>query len=219
MEYITHEVIYTSLQRNFSGVDINEEDVLNWCQEVETIYVADPDAMVQYLRIPLAVSGQRRVKLPSNIYKLLDVYEYNDNPDYNSLRIGYRKLAGHIILNKDPKEKRVMINYIGTPLDENCMPLINSDHQPACETYCKINLFEEKALNNRINQNLYFDWKQRFDGMIQGVKGGVRGWDRQKWAKMTIVMGDELPHIGFMPLANNDIFNSDQVIVAPIDNI
>ena len=204
--YITHDVILKSLRRNFKSIDFDEEDILNWCQEVETLYVADPNAMIKYLEIPLKLVKQR-VKLPSNVFKLLDVYppkEYG----YKSKRVNFREQARYIILDNDYNHDRVMINYIGTPLDDDtCLPLINADHQPACETFCKINAFEEASAFNKISVNLYHDWKQRFDGQIQGVKGGVRGWSRDKFAKMTIIMGDKIPRIGFMTLAHREIFD------------
>lgn len=211
--YITHDVILKSLRRNFKSIEFDEEDVLNWCQEVETLYVADPNAMVKYLEIPLNVTNTRRVKIPTNNFKLLDVYapaEYNYQGRSNrQRRVNFREQARYIVLDNDYDHDRVMINYIGTPLDDDtCLPLINADHQPACETFCKINAFEEHSAFNKISVNLYHDWKQRFDGMIQGVKGGVRGWSRDKFAKMTIIMGDKLPRIGFMTLAHREVFDN-----------
>lgn len=209
MDWISHKVVFTNLQRIFKKKAFQEEDILNWCQEVEQLFVSDPDAMVQYLRIPLNVNSNRRVILPSNVFKLIDVYEPVDvnQPDETGLHIGFRKMPGGLVINRDIEGNRVMINFWGTPLDDDCMPLIQRAHQPACETYCKIQSFEEDMALGKINQNLYFDWKQRFDGQIQGVKGGVEGWSSEDWAKMTIVMGDMLPRIGYMPLAHLDINN------------
>lgn len=210
MDWISHKVVFTNLQRIFKKKTFQEEDILNWCQEVEQLFVSDPDAMVQYLEIPLHVNSNRRVLLPSNVFKLIDVYEPTDVSGYNGTpaHVGFRKMPGGIVINRDVEGDRVMINFWGTPLDDDCMPLIERVHQPACETYCKIQAFEEDMTMNKINQNLYFDWKQRFDGQIQGVKGGVEGWSSQDWAKMTIVMGDMLPKIGYMPLAHLDINNT-----------
>ena len=187
MDYISHKTILANLQRNFKHKQFDEEDILNWCQEVEVLYVADPDAMVQYLQVPLTVGSNRRVQLPSNIYKLQAVYEFDEKPENQNQRIHYRRLPNTVVLNKDPKNPVVLVNYIGTALDSDCLPQIDRNHQPACETWCKIQEFEEEALHGKIDRTLYFDWKQRFDGQIQAVKGGVDKWDDQDWAKMTMI--------------------------------
>jgi len=105
-------------------------------------------------------------------------------------------------------EDIVYINYIGTPLDGDCIPMIDRNHQAACETYCRIQAFEEDLLLGKIHQSLYFDWKQRFDGMIQGAKGGFDSWDRDDWAHMLIIMGDKIPKIGHMKLAHKEPFSA-----------
>ena len=97
----------------------------------------------------------------------------------------------------------VALNYIGTPIDDECIPLIHEDHFPACEALCKINGFEGDVLYGDINQGVYQDWKQRFDGMIQGVKGGFRDWSAQDFEDMMTIHGNEIPKIGRQPLANN----------------
>lgn len=198
MDFITHEIIYDKLSSMYKQKEFNEEDILNWCQEVETIYIADPDAMNQYMEIPLKLKSGY-VELPSNIYKLLDVY---DKPK-SDLRLYYNKINNRLYVPKY-KGETLYINYVGTPIDEDCMPLIHSDHQPACETYCKINSFAEDFLLAKINQNEYNDWKLRFDGMIQSAKGWGRRWDNQKLQHMDIIFGDQIPRIGYMPLAHSN---------------
>ena len=182
----------------FKTTQFNEEDILNWCQEVETIYIADPDSMILYKTIPLPLSNGF-VTLPPNLYKILDVY---DNPKKNN-RLSYNKLPKKLYI-PNVKEETIYLNYVGTPINEDCIPLIHADHQPACETFCLINHFMEDALNNKINQNMYFDWKQRFDGMIQAAKAYGRDWDAQRLQRMDIILGSQIPKIGFMPLVHND---------------
>ena len=195
--YITHRAILDELESKFPTKSWDEEDVLKWCQQVETIYVADPDSMWKYLEIPLNVV-KGKVLLPANLYKLLDVY---DHENYDT-RVRYNR-QGKILKQLVGYEKDVvMINYVGTPIDEDCIPLITEDHYPACETFCKINNFEVDALYGEISQGIYGDWKTRFDGMIQGVKGGFRDWGAQEYADMTIIMGNEIPKIGYQPLAH-----------------
>jgi len=202
---ITHEVVYQDLMEKFPNKTWNEESIYRWCQQVETIYIADPDSMVRYEEIPLKISGSK-VKLPDNLYKLLDVYD-NTEPE-NPLRVGYNRQKSVLKQIIDPRtetkyEKKVIwINYVGTALDDNCIPLIDENHYPACETLCKINGFELEATYGEISMNIYMDWKQRFDGMIQGAKGDVRDWDAKTWAQMTVIMGNEIPRIGYQPLAH-----------------
>jgi len=154
--------------------------------------------MVKYMRIPLKVVNGF-VEYPPNIYKILDVY---DNPKKNR-RVTYFKREKTIYV-PNYKEEVIYMNFVGTPMNEDCIPLIHKDHQPACEAYCKINYFTEDALNGKINQNMYFDWTQRFDGMIQAAKAYGREWDAQRLQKMDIIFGDQIPRIGFIPLRHND---------------
>ena len=198
--FITHVEIIASLQRNFKTMVIEDEDVLNWCQEVETLYVADPDSMWKYLEIPLNIVNNR-VLLPSNLYKLLDVYK---SPT-DDTRIIYYRNGAYLNVSTDYTGTTLTVNYVGTPIDKNCIPLIHADHQAACELWCKINMFEEQSLSGKINQNVYFDWKNRFDLAIQAAKVNYRDWDAKKFAGMLAIMGDMIPHIGYQELANEHL--------------
>ena len=194
--YITHEVILEELEKKFPNKNWDEEDVLRWCQQVETIYVADPDTMWMYKEIVLPVNVGK-VKLPPNIFRLLDVYD----PD-TDLRVRFNKRGMILKQLIDYQKDTIAINYIGTPIDKDndYLPLIYETHYPACETFCKIQGFEYDALYGELNQNLYFDWKNRFDVMIQSVKGDYKHWTTDDFNAMVTIMGDEIPKIGFMQL-------------------
>lgn len=202
---ITHEVVYQDLMEKFPNKTWNEESIYRWCQQVETIYIADPDSMVRYEEVPLKITSGK-VKLPDNLYKLLDVFD-NTEPKlprrikYNRQKSVLKQLVDPMHLKKY-KGEVIWINYIGTALDDNCMPLIDENHYPACETFCKINGFELEVTYGEIAQSVYFDWKTRFDGMIQGAKGDIRDWDAKTWAELTVIHGNEIPRIGYQPLAH-----------------
>ncbi len=195
--FINHKTILTSLERTFKEKQFDEEDILNWCQEVETLYIADPSSMVAYMEIPLAVSNFK-VVLPSNIYKIRDVYFNKES--YG--RIAFQQIGIYLSVPNYTEDK-LYINYVGTPLDKDCLPLIHKDHQAACETYCKINSFEEDALLGQINMSVFADWKQRFDGMIQSAKVSFRDWDNSRYERMNIIMGSQIPRVGYVPMANS----------------
>ncbi len=195
--FITHLPILEELEGKFKNKQWNEQDVLRWCQQVETLYVADPDAMFFYMNIHLTVTAGK-VMLPSNLYKLQDVYD----PETEA-RVRYNRQGMVLKQLVDYDKDTIAVNYVGTPIDADCMPMIHEDHYPACETFCKIQGFESDVLYNEINQGIYQDWKVRFDGMIQGVKGGFRDWSSQEFGNMTVIMGNEIPKIGYMPLSQN----------------
>ena len=195
--FITHVAVLDELEGKFKSVKWNEEDVMRWCQMVETIYVADPDAMWRFEDIQLKIVKGKFV-LPVNCYKLIDVF---DPETQQRVRFNRQNRVIKQLINY--KKDVIAINYIGTPIDKDCLPMIHEDHFPACETFCKINNFEELALYNEINQGIFNDWKVRFDGQIQGVKGGFRDWGSQEFGDMMVIHGNEIPRIGFMPLMNN----------------
>jgi hypothetical protein len=196
-----------SLERVFKEKQFDEEDILNWCQEVETLYIADPDGMVMFQEVPIEVDNGIAL-LPPNIYKLKDVYQKKGG----QRRVSFRHIKSYLRI---PDYKGIVyLNYIGTPLDDDCYPLIHKDHQAACETYCKINSFEEDMMTGKINSNVFFDWKQRFDGMIQGAKVSFRDWDGERYEQMNIIIGSQIPKIGFVPMAN-DQFAGNTVNTQP----
>jgi hypothetical protein len=218
--YITHEPIYRELEGKFSNKRWNEEDVYRWCQQVVNVYIADPDTMFKYLQVPLSVSNKGAL-LPANVSRLLDVYwvrNYKEGQEIleeNTVRLKYNRMdrvLKQLHMNgKRFEEDVVWVNYIGAAIDtKSCMPLIFEPYYPACETFCKIQGFEAEMLMGKINGNLYFDWKQRFDLMIQGVKSDMKLWDSQEYANMTIIMGNEIPKIGYQPLAHK--YTGDGVI-------
>ena len=202
---ITYEVVLQDLQEKFPNKVWNEESIFRWTCQTESIYIADPDSMVKFLEVPLnVVSG--KVILPGNLYKLMDVYD-NENKE-TPIRIRYnrqRSVLKQLIARDNQKYDKnvVWINFIGTALNSDCIPLIDENHYPACLTYCQIQGFEYEALYGEINMTVYMDWKQRFDGMIQGCKSDIRDWSSQDWEHMLVVMGNEIPRIGPMDLAHN----------------
>lgn len=191
---ITHLAVLEELENKFKHKQWDEEDVYKWCQQVETLYIADPDSMWKYVNINLPVI-HGSVMLPMNLYKLLDVFD----PETKK-RVRFNRMSKVLkqLVNYD--KDTISINYIGTPINDECMPTINEDHIIACETLCKINGFEGEVLYGEINQNVYYDWKKRFDGMIQGAKGGFKDWSAQDFGDMMIIQGNEIPRIGYQPL-------------------
>lgn len=193
-QYVTHLAVLEELEAKFKNKKWDEEDVYKWCQQVETLFIADPDSMWRYVDINLpVVSG--KVLLPTNLYKLLDVFD-----PVTKLRVRFNRMGKVLKQLIDYEEDTISINYIGTPIGDDCMPLIDEDHIIACETLCKINGFESELLYGEITQNLYYDWKNRFDLMIQSVKGGYRNWSAQDFGDMMTIHGNEIPKIGYQPL-------------------
>lgn len=197
---LTYETVLQDLEEKFPEKTWNEESIYRWCCQVNTVYIADPDSMVKFLEVPIKVI-KGKAKLPENLYKLLDVFD-NTEPK-NPKRVRYNRtktvLKGLVNYDKDV----IWINFVGTALNKDCIPLIDESHLPACESFCKINGFESDMLYGEINQNLYMDWKQRFDGQIQGCKSDIRDWTAQTWEDLLVIHGNEIPKIGSQPLANN----------------
>jgi len=193
-QLITHKAVLDELEGKFKDKIWDEEDVYRWCQQVEVLYIADPDSMWSYVNINLAVTSGK-VLLPANLYKLTDVFDPETKKRVRFNRMG--KVLKQLI---DYTKDTISINYIGTPIDDDCMPTIDEDHIIACETLCKINGFESDLLYGEINQNLYYDWKNRFDLMCQSAKGGYRNWSAQDFGDMMTIQGNEIPRIGYQPL-------------------
>jgi len=208
--YITHEAVLRELEDQFPDKKWDEAMVYRWCQQIETLYIADPDAMWKYMEIPLNVVNNSKFYLPDNLYKLLDVFDKNNN----NVRVRYNR-QGNVVKNLYNFEGDVIwVNYIGTPMNtKTCIPYIHETHFIACVTLCQLNGFKAESLYTQsgINLSTYNTWEQRFDGMIQAPKADVRDWGAQEFADMTIIMGDEIPKIGFQPLAHKYTNNATSV--------
>lgn len=200
--YITHKVILASLARTHKRKNWQENEIMEWCQECLNNVIVDVETMTKYVEIGLEVpttgTQKNMVYLPCNIFRLLDVYDGSDN------RIDYSYNGSYIILPSDNTLTAIYINYIGTPIDENGIPLIPKTQQIACETYCKVKGFEEDVAYGNFNAQLWMMWKNELTPMISAGKNDYRFRDRHAIDKLNIIHGNLTPVIANIKLVHKE---------------
>lgn len=197
--FTDHKDITQRLSQYISQKNIQEADIMEWCQQAENEYIMDMTAMWKYLNVALTVEAGIAM-LPCNVQRILDVFTSRGN---SSSRIEYANNRGYIFLGADYKSDKVYINYIGTPISEDGVPLIAKGHEAACELYCMTKIYFEDSLYGRINQQLYEQWSQRFNNAVIAIRQSAKRVDRAKLQTYD-AMKYAVMRIGRLQLASTD---------------
>ena len=207
-KYISHKAIAADITRVYKNKPVNLDDILEWCSQVETRYAIDVDKMVLYLKVPLEVdleTSPPQALMPCNVFRLLDVF--NDGEEYTN----YYNNGSYLILPANYNEEYVYLNFVGTAISDEGDPLIIKGHENACETFCKIRLFEEDVAYGRFNQQMWAMWKEEFSGQVAASKCDMRHFDRQHFNKLNIIHGNMIPKIGGVRLYHKN-FTADGTV-------
>lgn len=198
--YTDHLDIMTRLASYITQKNVQEADIMEWCQQAEVEHIQDLSAMWKYLNVKLKViNGTAQV--PCNIFRILDVFSQQDNP--NS-RVSYGGNRGFIFL-PEYKGEYIYMNFIGTPINDDGMPMIARGHESACETYCLTRMFAEDYIYQKIHPNIYQGWMQQFTGQMVSIKQSMRRFDRDRMNTINC-MKYSVMRIGNLRLASNDIY-------------
>ena len=198
--YTDHLDIMTRLASFITQKNVQEADIMEWCQQAEVEFIKDMTSFWKYLNVKLQVKNNT-AQLPCNVFRILDVFS---SPDNNQSRISYGGNRGFIFL-PDYNNDYIYINFIGTPINDDGMPMIAKGHEQACETYCLLRMFAEDSIYRKIDPNLYNLWEQKFQGQVTNIKQSVRRFDRNKMNVLN-AMKYSVMRIGNLRLASNDIY-------------
>lgn len=208
--FFDYKYIFNTVTRKYRRKVFYEDDFLSWCAQVETQVIPDIDLMTKFENIGIEVVNNI-LALPCNVFRLEDIFDsgedylrkYDNNGNYLYNMIDSN---GNAIVNGDT----IYLNYTGTNVDlETGIPLCVQGHQFVCETYCKIQAFEEDVSLNNFSANLYAAWMQSLGGLIAAAKQDIyQHKERNEINKITIIKGNMLPRIGNLPLKHKQ-FNDD----------
>lgn len=202
--FYSPELIYKRLARTFHSREFHLDDIIELCGECETSYIKDMEAMITINSVPLTVTNGN-VLLPCNVFTILDVYDESKKPiTYTPLTTGaYISNLKYYRTETEVTDETVYINYIGSPIDEAGNPLIIKGHENACETFCKIRLFEEDAIFGKINANLWGRWNMQFSGQLANARSNPRRHSAVLYLKnLEVIRYDLLPKIGKVSLSH-----------------
>ena len=201
-QYVKASTVAGRLNRQYSHKQFDTHLLEEYCAQVEVEYVCDVDNMWEFRSVPLTVGFEKMVLLPCNVYKIIELYNGNDE------RLIYNKTNTHLtnIYNESDgeeveEEDVLYLSYYGIPVDKDTGEiLIPSGHEPMLETFCKVKVFEEDALLGKIDRNVWNMWNAQFSGQLANVRGSFRNVDRHKMERLNIIQGNMLQRIGRLPL-------------------
>lgn len=204
--YLSPLTVMADIARIFKSKPLEKGSIIEWCAQVEIEYIKDISTMIKILEYPLTVVGNA-AKLPCNVFRILDVYE-----DINSQRrVIYNNNGSYLYnitdINKAEYDDGTVIymNYVGLYIDDNGYPLIYTTHRPACETYCKIKLFEEDTAYGKFDRNMWGMWNNQFSGQIHAAKSTFQNMDQKKMNDMIVISANMIPRVYEIPLTQNMI--------------
>jgi hypothetical protein len=200
--YTSPEIIYAKLKRIYKQKQFELADIIEWCADVETNYITDIDKMFYYEADEFIVTNGM-VLLPCFLFRLLDVY--SDPTTSNSLieKIGNNGTYLFGFPDRIVDGNTIYLNYIGIPITDNGNPLIHKTHEPACEMFCKIKMFEEDVANGKFPVNLHENWNMRFGNMCSAANQDMRNYMRSDFNKLHRIRGMMINRIGQTTLRNN----------------
>lgn len=210
--YTKIDVVYNNITRKWKSKGITKDDILEWCMQCELEYIQDIDALPLFTKIDLTVDVNLEVLLPCNIYRILDIFDSNGNVvNYQSNGAYLYNLTDKYGNTDYYKEGDcIYINYKGVMIDcESGEPMIGSGHEVACETYCKIQMFEEAVANKVFDANMWMSWKNEFTNQYMAARYESRRYKTRDeiGTKSFQIRGNMLAHIGGLKL-HHTMFNN-----------
>ena len=202
-KFVSTNIILAKLSRNHKRVNWDNQDVLEWCMQMETEMLADVDSMCEYIDIKLKVTN-KQAPVPCNMHRILDVYTDPNDP---KSKVSYFNNGAYLNFDSDYSLDYIYISYYGTTLDlQTGEPLILRTHIKACEAYCVQQAYYEKYLNNEINGQQWSVIDQRVtEGCNIAISQGVRFKDRKDLMNMNVIRGNMISKIGLVTLYKNGI--------------
>jgi len=167
--FIRPEEIMMDLSRTYKNKNFSLHDIIEWCMQVETEHICDVDIMNKYVLTTEIANG--KIVLPNNVYRILSIYDDNNVPLRKSAVSGI-----YIHGLSEYNGKILNVEFLGVPLDDDCMPLIAASHKMACMQYVIMQLFAEEADYDISKWKMQSFRKEEFSAMVTAAKQGYREW-------------------------------------------
>lgn len=198
-KYLHPKYILSNLARKFKSKQIQMGDIIEWCAFAETNHIKDIGSMISFQGIGIEISGGV-AKLPCNIFRIEDIYDEDERHLYVSNNGEYLSNIKDEHGTSLDDGDYVYLNYAGIPVDDEGVPLVTAGHEIACETFCKINLFEEDALFGKIDRNIFIQWKAEFSGQVLAARNSFRFQTRKDVEYMALPLLNMIPKIADLPI-------------------
>jgi len=200
-DWITVDVIKQMLSSRFKTKEWQEQEILEWCMEVETMHLVDVDTFAKFVEVCIPVQN-KRFRKPCNLYRWLDIYSSAGDPQ-SKVNNDTRSLTAWVKLDDDFTGDYVYVNYIGTKVDElTGQPLINRYHRLACMFYCAQQAFMEESMLGIFPAQAYQLLQDGYSAACYNAADleAYRNMQRQDFTNLSIIQGNALPRIGNLTL-------------------
>ena len=184
--FVSPLAIHYMLSQMYKTIEFDETFVSELCADCMINHIKDINVMIDFKGIGVDMSRQM-VKIPCNVFRILDAYDEDDNPlnVYNNGAYLYNitDKYGEALDDGDT----VYLNYKGIPVDEDGIVMIPEWQKAACETYCKIKLTEEMVGMGKFDKQLWMLWNQQLPGQCVAARSQFRMRTRKDLDDFNIV--------------------------------
>lgn len=191
-DYISPQVIYNRLSSVYRNKIANFSfyDIAQWCYEVEVEYLKDPVQRVLKIGDPNAENdfdaikiSKHKAELPVDLYKLIDVYDQNMESIY------YYKKGSYLHFDTSLDKEKCYIKYYALQLDpETGFPMIKTNHEQACYSFCRMKMHEEDFYSGKINGNVWQNMELDFSHHLSAVDSSLEDLTHQEAAELQKIM-------------------------------
>ena len=192
----TAELIYNRVASKYPK-KIKEYHIRNfieWCATCEIEWIGDPCSFDNIEGYEIEVKEYRAL-MPCNIYSLRNVYRKDGvrlfTPDDYSYNENYLFLD-----NCNMEYGYICIDYLGIPINERGLPLMERGHEVACELFCQWNMFAQDNMEGKIkNPRWYESLSIQLNDAIDDAKSSHRNMTNDEHYKVLLSINNIIPNL------------------------
>jgi hypothetical protein len=198
--------VCSMISRSHKHLIFDKWDIVEWCAEAiknvgnfESFHHYIPEhERVCHLKIK-----NRQAILPCNVYRLLRVYHRGvpmNNTDYIRNDRYLRFIKHHDDWDEDDGDddfipRRITIEFIGIPVDEEGLPKIDEIMIQACYWYCLKMLMTEDFLFGKVPPVAFEYLEEQYGKYVQKAKSSFKNTSRNDMDEIAMIMYSMVPKI------------------------
>jgi hypothetical protein len=208
--FVSCSVVCSMIARSHKHLVFDKWDVVEWCAEAiknvgnfESFKHFFPEHDKEcHLKI-----RNKQALLPCGVYRLLGVYHRGNpmnNTDYIRNDNYLRFIKHHDDWDVDDGDsdgddgfipRRITIDYIGVPVDEEGMPKIDEIMIQACYWYCLKMLMLEDYMNGKVSPQVYNMLDENYGKYVQKAKSSFKNTSRNDMDEISMILLNMIPKI------------------------
>lgn len=188
MNYVTIGEVIARLGRNHKRLQVDAEDVAQWCFEVVREYGVYEGFEPFSVRVEVKAG---RARLPCNIYKV-DRVGFGDT---DCARVGIKWSIHNdcVLLPNSASITEVDISGLAFRVDEDGWPLIPETLIAPCYWYCLSNMLLDSAYEGGTPPFVLQDARQQFADALRTAKGSLQFVSKDEMERISRMMRTWIP--------------------------